>query len=189
MTEKMIKVTEEVMEPEVKELSLSKPSKMEETLVPRVSLGHNLHPISVDEVVQQEKNFLQADERSQRCYVQDPNEVLEAQPGEEVELPKKPRLMKKSKSVVSFKEVTEEIPESPSEFDTEVNQKESVLDSTITLEEPRIGNLLPDLDLPVISLFEEAQLLEKDKALAVLVKEVEDARQVKMVVQVKMLVS
>ena len=172
-----VRKEEEVLEPEVKELSLSKPSKMEETLVPRVSLGHNLHPISVDEVVQQEKNFLQADERSQRCYVQDPNEVLEAQPGEEVELPKKPRLMKKSKSVVSFKEVTEEIPESPSEFDTEVNQKESVLDSTITLEEPRIGNLLPDLDLPVISLFEEAQLLEKDKALAVLVREVEDRQE------------
>ena len=163
------------MEPEVKETSPLKPSKMEEILVPRVSLGHNLHPISVDEgVAQREKNFLQADER---CYVQDPNEVLEVQPEEELELPKKPRLMKKSKSVVSFKEVTEEIPESPSEFDTEVNQKESVLDSTITLEEPRIGNLLPDLDLPVISLFEEAQLLEKDKALAVLVREVEDRQE------------
>ena len=85
--------------------------------------------------------------------------------------------MKKSKSTVSFKEVTEEIPESLSEFDTEVKQKESVLDSTITLEGPRIGNLLPDLDLPVISLFEEAQLLEKDKALAVLVREVEERQE------------
>jgi len=173
-----VRKEEEVLEPEVKELSLSKPWKMEEILVPRVSLGHNLHPISVDEeVVQQEKNFLQADERSQRCYVQDPNEDLEAQPGEEVELPKKPRLMKKSKSVVSFKEVTEEIPESPSDFAAGVEQKESVLDSTITLEEPRIGNLLPDLDLPVISLFEEAQLLERDKALAVLVREVEERQE------------
>merc|ERR1719318_1021736 len=173
-----VRKKEEVLEPEVKELSPSKPSKMEETLVPRVSLGHNLHPISVDEeVVQQEKNFLQADERSQRCYVQDPNEDLEAQPGEEVELPKKPRLMKKSKSTVSFKEVTEEIPQYLSEFAAGVEQKESVLDSTITLEEPRIGNLLPDLDLPVISLFEEAQLLEKDKALAVLVREVEERQE------------
>ena len=158
------------MEQEVKDTSPSKPSKMEE-----IGLGHDLRPISIkEEVAQQEKNFCQADES---CYVQDPNEVLGAQPGEEVELPKKPRLMKKSKSVVSFKEVTEEIPESPSEFDTEVNQKESVLDSTITLEEPRIGNLLPDLDLPVISLFEEAQLLEKDKALAVLVREVEERQE------------
>ena len=57
------------------------------------------------------------------------------------------------------------------------NQTESVLDSTVTLDEPRIGNLLPDLDLPVISLFEEAQLLEKDKALAVLVRQVEDKQE------------
>ena len=57
------------------------------------------------------------------------------------------------------------------------NQTESVLDSTVTLDEPRIGNLLPDLDLPVISLFEEAQLLEKDKALAVLVREVEERQE------------
>merc|ERR1719282_718302 len=163
------------MEPELKEPSPLKPSKMEETLVPRVSLGHSLHPISVDdEVAQQEKNFLQADER---CYVQDPNEVLEVQPWEQEELLKKPRLIKKSKSTVSFKEVTEEIPENPSDFDAGVEQKESVLDSTITLEEPRIGNLLPDLDLPVISLFEEAQLLERDKALAVLVREVEDRQE------------
>merc|ERR1719282_1313220 len=124
--------------------------------------------------LKKEKNFLQADER---CHVQDPNEVLEVQPGEAVELLKKPRLMKKSKSTVSFKEVTEEIPENPSDFDAGVEQKESVLDSTITLEEPRIGNLLPDLDLPVISLFEEAQLLERDKALAVLVREVEDKQE------------
>merc|ERR1719370_779976 len=46
------------MEPEVKEPSPLKPSKMEETLVPKYSLGHSLHPISVDEeVAQQEKNF------------------------------------------------------------------------------------------------------------------------------------
>merc|ERR1719282_1070550 len=42
--------------------------------------------------LKQEKIFLQADER---CYVQDPNEVLEVQAGEEVELLMKPRLMKK----------------------------------------------------------------------------------------------
>ena len=57
------------------------------------------------------------------------------------------------------------------------NQTESVLDSTVTLNEPRIGNLLPDLDLPVISLFEEAQLLEKDKALAAPVRQVEDKQE------------
>ena len=92
----------------------------------------------------------------------------------------KPRLIKKSKSVVSFKEVTEEIPESPSQFDSKsewMEKSESVLDSTITLEEPKIGNLLPGFDLPVISLVEEAQLLEKDKALAVLVGEVEDKQE------------
>merc|ERR1719370_1965126 len=164
------------MEPEVKETSPLKPSRMEENLVPRVSLGHSLHPISVDqEVAHQEKNFVQADE--------DPNEVLDIPLMEQAESLKKPRLMKKSKSTVSFKEVTEEIPESPSEFEEAEIQKESVLDSTITLEEPRIGTLLPDLDLPVISLFEEAQLLERDKVLAVLVREVEDRQEEEEVLQ------
>ena len=96
-------------------------------------------------------------------------------------LKKKPRLIKKSKSVVSFKELTEEIPDSPTHFDPkfelEAEKPESVLDSTITLEEPKIGNLLPGFDLPVISLVEEAQLLEKDKAVALLVEEVEDKQE------------
>ena len=101
-------------------------------------------------------------------------------PEEVMAVKAKPRLIKKSKSVVSFKEVTEEIPESPSQFDSKsewMEKSESVLDSTITLEEPKIGNLLPGFDLPVISLVEEAQLLEKDKALAVLVGEVEDKQE------------
>ena len=89
--------------------------------------------------------------------------------------------MKKSKSVVSFKELTEEIPDSSTHFDLkfELAEKpeESVLDSTITLEEPKIGNLLPGFGLPVISLVEEAQLLEKDKALALLVGELEDRQE------------
>merc|ERR1712192_121052 len=98
-------------------------------------------------------------------------------------LKKKPRLIKKSMSVVSFKELTEEIPDSPTtHFDSEFELAEekvesSVLDSTITLQEPKIGNLLPGFDLPVISLVEEAQLLEKDKAVALLVEEVEDRQE------------
>ena len=62
-------------------------------------------------------------------------------------------------------------------FELAEKREESVLDSTITLEEPEIGNLLPGFDLPVISLVEEAQLLEKDKAVAMLVRELEDRQE------------
>ena len=98
------------MEQEVKDTIPSKTSKMEE-----ISLCHDLRPINIEqEVAQQEMNFCQADES---CYVQDPNGVLEVQQGKAVELTKKTMPMTKSKSIVSSKEVTEEIPESPCDFD------------------------------------------------------------------------